>query len=197
MCSEYLISSKRKDNFTQRLLAVLRQHPSGMSEFELMRKLESEGEPGFNSENRRENLTLFQMHFFLFHHLYLLRDSLFKSKQAILDISPLSIILRPFLLSNNSSIDQHDQLREYYLDLHNLNSTTIGDIDDLLNLFWQKLLKNDRRIEALAILGLKDPVSWGDIKAQYRRLVMEHHPDRGGDVERLQIINAALEILKR
>lgn len=32
-----------------------------------------------------------------------------------------------------------------------------------------------------------------ELKAEYRRLAMEHHPDRGGDTETMQKINAAYE----
>ncbi|NNG14653.1 MAG: DnaJ domain-containing protein, partial [Gammaproteobacteria bacterium] len=44
---------------------------------------------------------------------------------------------------------------------------------------------------------LDDPVSDADIKQQYRRLAMQHHPDRGGDDATLQKINAAMNILTR
>lgn len=39
-----------------------------------------------------------------------------------------------------------------------------------------------------------------ELKAEYRRLAMKHHPDRGGDVETMKAINAEhdalFEILK-
>lgn len=40
-----------------------------------------------------------------------------------------------------------------------------------------------------------------ELKAEYRRLAMKHHPDRGGDVETMKAINAEhdalFEILKK
>jgi DnaJ domain len=53
---------------------------------------------------------------------------------------------------------------------------------------------------ALALLELKPPVSWADIRARYKRLVKRFHPDaNGGDKtaeERLKLINQAYTTLK-
>lgn len=182
--------------FTYRLLELLRLHPNGLSEFEIIRALEAEGEPGFDGEKLRDNLTLFQSHFFLFHHLYLLQEELLIQGEAYLEIGPLNTKLHPVSDSSSKRIDQHDRLREYYLQLDNLENTTTEQVEQLLSQFWDRLLKNDKRAEALAVLGLQDPVGWITIKTRYRQLVMRHHPDRGGDLERLQLINAALETLK-
>ena len=187
--------------FSQRLLEILRAHPGGLSEFELLRALEAAGDARFAADQRRDNLSLFQIHFFLFHHLYLLQTQLLQSGETSLEIGPLCIRLQvisklELLKVKRREVDRHDPLRDYYLDLNNLESTGGEQIEQLLEQFWLKLFKNDRRADALAELGLQDPVSWEEIKAQYRRLVMEHHPDRGGDVARLQVINAALEVLK-
>jgi len=42
----------------------------------------------------------------------------------------------------------------------------------------------DRRVEALAILDITDPVSMQEIKKAYRRLSLIHHPDKNGNSER-------------
>lgn len=44
-------------------------------------------------------------------------------------------------------------------------------------------------------LGLDPTCSPAEIKAAYRRLSSEHHPDRGGDSERMAQINTAYETL--
>ena len=44
-------------------------------------------------------------------------------------------------------------------------------------------------------LGISSAASSAEIKAAYRRLVKQHHPDAGGDPERILAINAAWEIL--
>ncbi|GAO35480.1 hypothetical protein SCT_0867 [Sulfuricella sp. T08] len=46
------------------------------------------------------------------------------------------------------------------------------------------------------MLRLADPVDDPEIKRRYRELAMEHHPDRGGEMEKLQAINAAKGLLE-
>jgi DnaJ-class molecular chaperone len=84
---------------------------------------------------------------------------------------------------------------DYYLDFANLENTSAREVDEMLAGFYIKLNNKDKRHEALEVLGLQDPVDDRTIKQQYRRLAMEHHPDRGGDNEQLQQINSAVKIL--
>lgn len=55
-------------------------------------------------------------------------------------------------------------------------------------------------IEALSVLGLKPPVEFALVKAHYRALVKQHHPDRhGGSAEaeeRIKSINQAFTTLR-
>jgi len=183
--------------FLQRLLEVLRAHPGGISEYELIHALDVIGESHFGADCLNDNLSLFQTHFFLFHNLYQLHDQLWHSDGTYLEIGPLCIQL----LSGNSrlrpSLSTHNPLRDYYLDIDNLNNTDLNDVELLLGKFWQRFIRNDSRHDALTELGLSDPVDWATIKTQHRRLAMQHHPDRGGDEQRLQAINAAMDVLAR
>jgi len=183
-------------NLCDTLHRMLLENPAGLSEIELIRLLEKQEIGIFNADLLKDNLHLFQAHFLLFHHLYRLRDNLASSGDSIVDISPLKIRLQHNSHSQQKMIDQHDPLRDYYLDITNFSKTTADDVTELIEQFWTTLQRNDRRAEALAQLNLKDPVSWETIKNQHRRLVMKHHPDRGGDGQKLQVINAALDILK-
>lgn len=45
------------------------------------------------------------------------------------------------------------------------------------------------------ILGLEKTASWEEIKKAYRKLAMQHHPDRGGDGEVFKEINEAYGVL--
>ena len=38
-------------------------------------------------------------------------------------------------------------------------------------------------------LGLNEDCSESDIKNRYRKLALKYHPDRGGDINKFQIIN--------
>jgi DnaJ-domain-containing protein 1 len=180
-----------------RLLEVLRAHPAGLSEYELITALETQGEEGFGKQRLRDNFSLFQTHFLLFHSLYHLREQLIHEGEYGLDISPLKIQLLSLRNHDSNSLGQTDPLRDYYLDLANLEITTADEVEQLLSRFWERYLSNDDRRLALETLGLEDPVDWPTIKQQHRRLAMEHHPDRGGDDARLKAINMAMDALAR
>jgi len=185
------------NTFTLKLQQVLRAHPAGISEFDLIKWLEADGQTGFDKDCLRTSLSLFQTHFLLFHNLYRLRDELYARGDARLDISALRIQLIPLTRTSPSAIDQHDPLRTYYLDLSNLQNTCDNEVEALLNTFWDRFIGNDERRMALSVLELQDPVDWPTIKTRHRRLAMQHHPDRGGDEARLQAINAAMDRLER
>ncbi|MDT8383484.1 MAG: DNA-J related domain-containing protein [Gammaproteobacteria bacterium] len=176
---------------------LLRAHPAGLSEYELIMALEAEHGADFSRDQLRDPLSLFQTHFLLFHALYRLRDQLWESRIARLDIHTLGIRLLPFKTAGAAQLAEHDPLRDYYLDLNHLNITQAGDVEKLLTQFWARFVGDDDRRQALATLELEDPVDWPAIKTQHRRLAMQHHPDRGGDEARLQAINVAMDILAR
>ena len=45
------------------------------------------------------------------------------------------------------------------------------------------------------VLEVSSHASAAEIKAAYRRLVKQHHPDAGGDDQRMLALNAAWEVL--
>lgn len=176
---------------------TLRCQPQGLSEHELLKRMISDEATASGWSNAFDNNhSLFRAHFLLFHLLYRLRNQLWQECSAHVEISPLKIQLLPYI-QGQSGVGAYDELMDYYLDLNHLKKTTAEEVDDMLGAFFVRLNKNGKREEALAVLGLEDPVDDATIKKHYRRLAMEHHPDRGGEKERLQEINDAMSILAR
>lgn len=184
------------NSLAELLLQALQAHPTGISEYDLMQWLKNAGHGQYKNVAFSNRLSLFQSHFILFHTLYHLKQQLWEEKIATLEINPLRIILVPLDKPADTALDNQDPLMDYYLDINNLKNTTDRDIAELLANFWRTLGDNEKRSAALVELELEDPVSYAQIKQQHRRLVMKHHPDRGGDKEKLQTINAAMDLLK-
>ena len=46
-------------------------------------------------------------------------------------------------------------------------------------------------------LGLKDFASMQEVKKAYRGLALQHHPDRGGDPEKMKEINSIFEVFQK
>ncbi|MGA7799678.1 MAG: DNA-J related domain-containing protein [Gammaproteobacteria bacterium] len=183
------------DDFSDVLLAVLRSHPRGTSEHELFKTLANRGDGRFEDAVFHTPLALFRAHFLLFHNLYRLQERLCRARRGRLQITPLRIRLWDGEATAGTGMDDPDPLREYYLDMNNLADTTDREVRRMLGEFWSGLGRNEQRREALAVLGLSDPVDDRQIKRAYRRLAMAHHPDRGGDTARLQTLNAAMALL--
>lgn len=145
--------------------------------------------------DRNDPVILFQQHFILFHCLYRLQQLLLEQGKTSLSISPLNIRLTPAFSSAGQQLASQDPVRDYYLDLSHFEQTGRAEVDALLTQFWTSLARQSRREAALQTLGLHDPVNDTQIRRRYRELVMLHHPDRGGETERLQQLNAAITSL--
>ena len=183
------------EQFQTILLELLECHPNGISEYELFTQLSALNFPDYHEPVRRSALGLFRAHFALFHALYRLRDRLWDELRAQLDINTLCIQLSWYRGQPSELPSRRDPLRDYYLDARHLQDTTASDVEQLLEKFWRRCSPSNPRENALGVLGLSDPVDDVAIKHAWRRLAMQHHPDRGGSVQRLQEINAALTAL--
>ena len=185
--------SSLPEAFMLALEIELEKNPDGISEYDLMQKLKNQGYFEFLSSPAMPH-ELFRAHFVLFHALYLLLDMFHQTKRYLLNIDTLKIMLLPYQ-DGEMYLQEVDKLREYYLDFNNLENTSEDDVYDMLASFWNKYRRIENRESALAELGLKDPVDDKTIKLEYRRLVMQHHPDRGGDNEKLKKINDVIKLL--
>ena len=56
--------------------------------------------------------------------------------------------------------------------------------------------ETDERRDYYTVLGAESDDSRAEIERRYKRLAVEHHPDRGGDEEEMKAINEAWRVLK-
>lgn len=180
------------------LLALLRRHPQGISEFSLMKALETHS--AFAGLAEDDQLRLFQKHFMIMHGLYTLQTRLWYEEQLRLEISPLSVRLYAESASAVTAAagmpDADDPLRTYYLDWQQLDSTTAVDVQRLLEGFWHNCFDPGARRQALQVLALEEGASQQQIRARYRQLAARLHPDKGGDSEAFIEVRRAYELLR-
>lgn len=173
---------------------ILSDHPEGLDEQTCLQRLRAHPDSGLHPHRQISGLGLFRSHFLLFHVLYRLRDRMRESGTGDIEIDPTCIRRRVYTPAE-PAVGSHDSLRTYYLDLNNLENTNAADVARMLKGFDAELRRREHRARAMATLDLTEPFDAATIRSQYRRLAMRHHPDRGGDAERLQAINRAFRTL--
>ncbi|MCF2948963.1 DnaJ domain-containing protein [Paraglaciecola aquimarina] len=182
------------------LESVLFAHTDGVSEYDLLKILQSSTYKVFSRHDLQDPLVLFQTHFIVFNALYHLRDKLIKQQLGLLHIDCMNICIKPWR-AGGSGLQAQDKLREYYLNWQHLSDTGQQEVESLLNSFWQGFsgkIKQNNNIEleqALNIFEIKEVISQQQIKKQYRKLLHKHHPDKGGDNENTQLLHKAFECL--
>lgn len=178
------------------LWALLRGHPHGIKEYDLLQECRGKGLPFLEADSLLDALVLYRVHFLLFHFLYLLQARLRRRREGDLEIHCLAILLKPWPGEDAALPEPADPLRNYYLDLDQWRTMTRQEAESLLDGFWDRFGKWDQRRDALAVLGLKDPVDERDITRQYHHLAKNHHPDHGGDPAIFRQILNAMDILR-
>ncbi len=164
-------------NYEHLLIEFLTEHSDGIQEYELLAYIEKNHPAFFSFE---EPFSLFKKHFYLFHQLYKLNDSLLAQGQRLI-ISALDI--RLCLIGDaENEIGRVDALKGFYLDETNLHLSET-EIGEMMQLFWKKYMAVEEKAEALKILGLQNELELNKeiIKKRFNQLAKEHHPDRGGD----------------
>lgn len=185
----------RRDKLESLVFDLLCQHHQGLTEYQLLSLIRVQ-DAALLPDGRISSLALFQSHFLLFHTLYRLRDQFRSQRRFDMAIHTLNIRLLPYQ-AGDSGLEVCDDLSAYYGDLNHLFQTNETDVDAMLDWFWTQFVRDDHRDQALAVLELNDPVSDAEIRHQYRRLVMRYHPDRGGNVAKIQELNKAMDRLGR
>lgn len=193
---------KFKDNpIIDSIYAILQSSPSGISEYALLSCLqEDESITIFRDDFftvADASVVLFRKHFLIMNALYQLQTKLINEGQCLL-VSPLNIRLVPINDSDETNLSKENvgqKLRNYYLDLSHIDQTEKAEVDGMLDGFWQRYVANDKRYGALQTLGLSPDADLDEVKQTYRRLVSEHHPDKGGDSTQFTAIRQAYETL--
>ncbi|MBF0179558.1 MAG: DnaJ domain-containing protein [Magnetococcales bacterium] len=172
---------------------ILRDHPDGLREYDLVQLLKRRGIAPFSGCDLSDELNLFRTHFRLFHNLYLLQGALRTRQEGDVAIHCLSIRLLPW--RDDRLPEPVDPLRGYYLDLDRLAGTTREEVKVMLEWFWKRFAGAQGREEALTVLGLAGDATAAGIRHRYRELAKIHHPDRGGEAASFRAITEAYELL--
>ena len=178
------------------ILHLLKKSSDEISEYELIKKLESNG-VNFPQE-KSSDLALFKTNFLVMNALYQLQADLLIDG-FYLSISSLSIKIEEIPSHSESTVlvdDTDIKLSQYYLDWNNYNKTSQSDVEDLLNGFWKQYFAHDQQEQALKVLELSVESSWDEIQQSYRRKINQCHPDKGGRRAVFIEIREAYEILK-
>lgn len=181
------------DRLFEQVRTLVESSPDGLSEHALIKMLRDDPDCILPGGSLSDPVTLYRVHFLVFHALYHLRDRYRESREANLFIGPLLICREPYE-TGEAGLATNDGLRRFYLDLDNLEASR-EEIEDLLARANQFLVSDSERAEALRTLELDECASRDDIRRRFRELAMRHHPDRGGDSESFKRICAAMELL--
>ncbi|SFG65911.1 DNA-J related domain-containing protein [Neptunomonas qingdaonensis] len=190
------------------ILASLKKHPAGFSEFTLIQAIEAAGL--FDALDSQADVALFQKHFLTMNALYQLQITLWEEEVLYLSISALDIHLVPSSKEPYSKElhcekkaptlpeqSRNEALKSYYLDWSHYNEADEASVIRLLNSFWQRFLNPEQRQQALDILEIAEQApDQATIRRQFRQLAAKHHPDKGGDSASFIAIREAYEVLQ-
>lgn len=171
---------------------------SAISEHELIKYLERQGQFPSELAELGNELRCFKQHFLVMNALYQLQRD-YQAENLLLSISPLAIELKTATTVNVGTLSLEytaPALSEFYLDWRNytLSEEAVGG---LLKGFWSRYVTSDERGQALLVLGLDASAKWRDVEKAYKRLAQLRHPDRGGSTQEFQRLNRAYQTLKK
>ena len=179
------------------ILQVLKNRQTALGIHHLLQEIKSIAPlPDFDDD---EQLALFKLNWLMMNALYQLQQALL-GDGYYLQISTLEIMLSPLNKHGPQAQQQtlqHQPLRDYYLDWKNFSNTTIDEVQSMLEGVWQEYLNPGQQLAAYKTLGLEGGESWAQVKKAYRKLVVVHHPDKGGQASRFMEVRQAYECLKQ
>ncbi|MGR6837712.1 DNA-J related domain-containing protein [Aliivibrio wodanis] len=147
---------------------------------------------------------LFKRNFLIMNALYQLQEELYPEQWLQVEAMNIELFSKYESNCHNHAIDTEHPLREYYLDWTNYQVEE-GEVKRLLNEFWSSYRRylggcnsvRMDRIQALKLFGLSESATAKDIRKQWRKLAMKHHPDREtGNVEKFRVMCEAWNLLR-
>lgn len=179
--------------------AFLREQNAPVGEYELIQHLNI---AGYFAAFERDspNVRLFKKHFITRHCLYSLQQDL--EPCWSLRLGAVEIHLQPIeptAIGRGVDIAENADgaLRNFYLDLTQLEQADENSVGDLLKGFWERFYAWQSGTEAYQVLELQPGASQADIQLAYRRAIQRAHPDMGGSAEEFDRVRSAYEILKK
>lgn len=182
---------------------LLLSHSDGLSEFQIFQILKAPPYELFSQDALQNPLSMFQSHFILFNALYQLADTWLETEVGLLEIHCTCIRKLPWHAGQHG-ITEEDKLRAYYLDWQNLKDTDQAQVEGLLNSFWdafsgKPFTTNNSQMtkqQALDLLNISPPFSGQQLKQQYRKMLHQYHPDKGGEHNKTITLHSAYQYLK-
>lgn len=195
-------------------LATLRPvFENGINEYSLINTLKAPPFTLFKDAELSDPLILFNTHFLLFHCLYKLREQWRLQRIGELTIHATNIVLRTadthfqsqHYETHAKEIGATDALADYYLNLNNLTTTSIEDVEALIDNFWQRMAGNPVKASAddikyaCELLDIDTAISLTlvIVKKHYKKKLQSVHPDKGGSTQDTQCVIAAYKLLLR
>ena len=179
---------------TQFLIDFIQSSGSVTSEYQLLKWIEK-NHPEFFASLEHEP-SLFKKHFFLFHHLYKLREKLLVTGQSLL-ISSVEIRICQNNQMTGGDLAEPDGLTAFYSNIDNLNLNE-DQVSEMLDQFWKKYLAIDKKAQAILFLGLEnnEKLDLPMIRNRFNQLAHQYHPDKGGEDEYFFQLKQAYNTLK-
>lgn len=179
---------------TQFIIDFIHSSGDATSEYLLLQHIEKKHTVFFSTLGK--NPSLFKKHFYLFHHLYKLRECMADTEQTLM-ISSVEIRICSKKAPTSNEMSEVDGLKDFYLDIDNLYLTD-QQIAEMLTSFWEKYFAIDKKAEAILLLGLekKEHLDMSIIRNRFNQLAHQHHPDKGGKQEYFFELKKAYNTLK-
>lgn len=178
---------------------LLTEQPTGWKIHSIAQALADKGL--FSEISGSYEQKLFKKNFLVMNALYQLQSIMFAEHSLTIESINLSLETRKPTSEQTATPECFDPLREYYLDWCNLEVSDC-EVKLLLDSFWQGysaqcICTDAERDKALAILGLDKSASKKEIKARWKQLALEWHPDRSqGDAARFRDLNWSWQVLR-